>query len=196
MERNKWIGKTIALLRDLYPTETNARISGLTGMSVTAVKTMARRLGLSKAPAESNDKWMRHVLKHFRNRSFSEMAADLGVTKTTIHRIAVKLSLKRTKAENTCVNSRVRCEIIRRERRRVLFGLEPVTNIKVVTNRPRIQLRAKLKAKGYIVGKERNILYYPESFKRQTGMEARGIKLGLRFFPLAENDIIILSTAI
>lgn len=196
MERNKWTDKTIALLRELYPVETNRHISGLTGMSLTAVKTMARKLGLSKAPAEENAEWTKHVLRHFHNRSFSEMAADLGVTKTTIHRIAVRLGLKRTREENASVNSRVRCEIIRRERRLVLFGLEPATNIKVVTNRPRILLRAKLKAKGYIVGKERNILFYPESFKRRTEMEARGIKLGLRFFPLAENDNIILSTAI
>lgn len=196
MERNKWTDKTIAMLRELYPVKTNRHISGLTGMSLTAVKAMARRLGLSKAPAEENAEWMKHVLRHFHDRSFSEMAADLGITKTTIHRITVRLGLKRTREENASVNSRVRREIIRRERRLVLFGLEPATNIKVVTNRPRIQLRAKLKAKGYIVGKERNILYYPESFKRRTGMEARGIKLGLRFFPLAENDKIILSTAI
>lgn len=196
MVKNKWTDNTVAMLRELYPVETNAHISDKTGMSRTAVKSMARRLGLSKAPQEENTEWNEHVQRHFREHSFSEMATELGVTKTTIYRIAVKLGLKRTKEENAVVNSRVRSEMIRRERRRVLFGLEPITNIKVVTNRSRVQLRAKLKALGYIVGKERNILYYTESLKRRIEMEARGIKLGLRFFPMAGNDGSILSTAI
>lgn len=196
MERKKWTEKTVAMLKELYPVETNAQTSNLTGMSVTAVKTMARKLGLSKEPVEENVEWIKHVLRHFHNRSFGEMAAELGVTKTTIHRIASKLGLKRTREENASVNSRVRCEMIRRERRRAIFGLEPVTNIKVFTNRPRILLRAKLKAVGYIVGKERNILYYTGNLKRRIQMEARGVKLGLHFFPLTGNNDTILSTAI
>ena len=75
--------------------------------------------------------------------------------------------------------------MIHRERRRVIFGLEPVTRIKVVSNRARVRLRSQLKRKGYTVGGERNTLYYEEGFKRSERQEMRGIKLGLRFLPLS-----------
>lgn len=196
MKRNKWTEKTVAMLKELYPVETNAHTADIIGMSLTAVKTMARKLGLSKEPAEENKEWTQHVLEHFHDRSYSEMGKDLGVTKTTIHRIAGRLGLKRTKEENASVNSRVRTEMIRRERRRAVFGLDSITKIKVVTNRPRILLRARMKARGYIVGEERNILYYAATLKRRIQMEAKGIRLGLQFIPLEEREDTILSTAI
>lgn len=196
MKRNKWTEKTVAMLKELYPVETNAHTADVIGMSLTAVKTMARKLGLSKEPVLEKTAWTKHVLEHFHDRSFSEMGKELGVTKTTVHRIACRLGLKRTKEENAGVNSRVRTEMIRRERRRAVFGLDSITRIKVVTNRPRILLRSKMKAIGYIVGEERNILYYANTLKRRIRMEARGVRLGLQFIPLEESGDTILSTAI
>ena len=65
----------------------------------------------------------------------------------------------------------------------MVFGLEPVTRVKVVSNRTKVRIRAQLKSKGYIVGEERDILYYTTEASRKTKLENRGRKHGLRFYP-------------
>ena len=70
----------------------------------------------------------------------------------SVSRIAGQLGRKRSPAERHDITSRVRSDMIHRERRRVIFGLEPVTRIKVVSNRARVRLRSHLKRKGYTVG--------------------------------------------
>ena len=120
---------------------------------------------------------------------------ELGISKMSVSRIAAKLGLRRTKEQVYKVSSRIRCEMIRRERRRVIFGLDPVTRIKVVSNRARVRLRSRLKGIGYIVSEERNILYYTVSLVRKEHLEHRGTKLGLRFLPFPQ-DTTTLFTAI
>lgn len=170
-------------LSELYPVETTAYTAACLQMSETAVKNQARKLGLSKI---AKSKWMvraEHVQNHFHQCSFSEMAKQLGITKMSVSRIAAKLGLTRTKAESYQVASRIRLDMIRRERRRVIFGLEPITQLKVVSNRAKVRLRSRLKSKGYIVAEEHNVLFYTHDLERKNHLENRGMKLGLRFLP-------------
>lgn len=186
----------IAVLSELYPVETTAYTAGILGMSETAVKNKARELGIIKI---AKSKWLvraEHIRSHFQEKSFSEMGRELGITKTSVSRIATKLGLKRTKKEIGKVSSRIRGELIRRERRRVIFGLDPMTRIKVVSNRARVRLRSRMKGIGYIVGRERNILYYTVSLIRREHLEQRGVKLGLRFLPLPEDEVSLLTATI
>lgn len=186
MRKTKWTDNMLNNLTELYPVETTAYTAACLQLSETAVKNQARKLGLSKI---AKSKWMEradHVRNHFHHCSFSEMAEELGITKMSVSRIASKLGLKRTKTESYQVASRIRGEMIRRERRRVIFGLEPVTQIKVVSNRAKVRLRSRLKSKGYIVGvgAEHNVLFYTDCIQRKNHLESRGMKLGLRFHPL------------
>lgn len=166
MGKNRWDERKTALLAETYPVETTAYTAGVVGMSETAVKNKARKMG-----------------------------RELGISKMSVSRIAAKLGLRRTKEQVYKVSSRIRCEMIRRERRRVIFGLDPVTRIKVVSNRARVRLRSRLKGIGYIVSEERNILYYTVSLVRKEHLEHRGTKLGLRFLPFPQ-DTTTLFTAI
>lgn len=153
-------------------------------------------LGIGKF---AKSKWLEraeYIRNHFYDKSFAEIGKDLGISKWSVSRIAGQIGLKRTEKETSHVSSRVRGELIRRERRRMIFGLEPLTNIKVVTNRARIRLRSRLKAKGYIVSDERNVMYYPSDLERQPRQESVGIKLGLKFKPLPAEEEVILATAI
>lgn len=175
----------VAALRELYPVETTFYTAQILGMSETAVKNKAKELGIVKFAKSLRMKRAAHIGSHFHTCSFSEMAKELGISKTSVSRIAGDMGLSRTQAERHDITSRVRSDMIHRERRRVIFGLEPVTRIKVVSNRARVRLRSQLKRKGYTVGGERNILYYAEGFKRSERQEMRGIKLGLRFLPLS-----------
>ena len=67
--------------------------------------------------------------------------------------------------------------------------MNPVSNIKVVTNRPRIQLRHRLLIKGYLPGESRFEMYIPEGIKRNMKQEAFGNSLGLRFIPLPDEIV-------
>ena len=96
-------------------------------IGVTAVKEKARELGLEKL---AKSRWLEragHISRHFDNRSYAEMAGDLGVSRTTVSRMARKLGLSRSKAKGYAMSSRVRNELVRRERRRAVFGLDPLT---------------------------------------------------------------------
>ena len=156
----------------------------------------ASELGIGKF---AKSKWLEraeYIRCHFYDKSFAEIGKELGISKWSVSRIAGQIGLKRTDRETSHVSSRVRGELIRRERRRMIFGLEPLTNIKVVTNRARIRLRSRLKAKGYVVSDERNVMYYPTDLERQSRQENVGIKLGLKFKSLPNEEEIFVATAI
>ena len=195
MGKNRWDERKTALLAETYPVETTAYTAGVVGMSETAVKNKARKMGIVKVAKSGWLERAEHIKSHFHEKSFSEMGRELGISKMSVSRIAAKLGLRRTKEQVYKVSSRIRCEMIRRERRRVIFGLDPVTRIKVVSNRARVRLRSRLKGIGYIVSEERNILYYTVSLVRKEHLEHRGTKLGLRFLPFPQ-DTTTLFTAI
>lgn len=195
MGKTKWNDHMVAVLCELYPVETTFYTAQVLGMSETAVKNKAKELGIVKFAKSLRMKRAAHIGSHFHTCSFSEMGKELGISKTSVSRIAGQLGLKRSRTERHDITSRVRSDMIHRERRRVIFGLEPVTRIKVVSNRARVRLRSQLKRKGYTVGGERNTLYYAEGFKRSERQEMRGIKLGLKFLPLSTN-VMTVSTII
>lgn len=193
MRHHKWTEEKLAALARLFPVESTKHTAAVLQMSVTAVKGKAKELGLKK---ETKSEWAKradYVRSHFYHCSLSEMAGKLGISRTSVIRIIGKLGLKRTKEQNFQVTSRVRSEIIRRERRHVLFGLAPITKIKVVSNRARIQIRAQLKSIGYIVSRDSNTLYYTDKIERKGNLETRGIRQGLRFLPFSEEEPFILT---
>lgn len=191
MKRNKWNEERLALLAELYPVETTPHTACVLGMSETAVKNMARRQGIAKRAKRKDTGRAGHIQAHFHERSFSEMAESLGISKTTVWRTASWLGLERTDAQHKDILSRTRREMIRRERRRAVFGLEPLTRIKVVTDRARVKLRSLLKSKGYVVdGGERNTLYFTAGTERLERLERRGERHGLRFLPFPCTDFL------
>ena len=193
MRHHKWTEEKLAALARIFPVESTKHTATVLQMSVTAVKGKAKELGLKK---ETKSEWAKradYVRSHFYHCSLSEMAGKLGISRTSVIRIIEKQGLRRTKEQNFQVTSRVRSEIIRRERRHVLFGLAPVTKIKVVSNRARIQIRAQLKSIGYIVSRDSNTLYYTDKIERKSNLETRGIRQGLRFLPFSEEEPFILT---
>ncbi|MBM6663196.1 MarR family transcriptional regulator, partial [Marseilla massiliensis] len=99
-----------------------------------------------------------------------------------------KLGLSRSKAKGYAMSSRVRNELVRRERRRAVFGLDPLTRLKVISHRAKVRIRSRLKANGYITGVHRNILYFTEATCRKARLEAKATRLGLSFLPFPEDN--------
>ena len=96
MGKIKWSDRMIAALCELYPVETTAYTAKVVGMSETAVKNKAKELGIVKI---AKPLWMEraaHISSHFHTDSFSEMARELRISKTSVSRIADRLGLKRS----------------------------------------------------------------------------------------------------
>ena len=181
--KKEWTDYHTGLLRELYPVETIERTAEIIGFSPTTIKGKARKYGLGKG---MNVEWLDKaaiVRNNFDTHSYAEIGNMIGATKTTVARIAGKLGLRRTRQENRGIRSRVRHDMVKREKRRVIFGFDPVTRIKVVTNRTKIRLRSELKAAGYIVERAANILYFKSEDKRDEKKELKASQHGLRFAP-------------
>ena len=183
MRRINWTEAMLSRPAELYPVETTAHTAYMLQIGVTAVKEKARELGLEKLV---KSRWLEragHISRHFDNRSYAEMAGDLGVS-----RMARKLGLSRSKEMGYAMSSRVRNELVRRERRRAIFGLDPLTRLKVISHRAKVRIRSRLKANGYITGVHRNILYFTEATCRKARLEANATRLGLSFLPFPEDN--------
>lgn len=184
MKRNSWSEDKLLLLQELYPMESNVYTAAVLQMSASAVFKKAKEMGLMKVAKSKTMERAEYISKHFHDSSYAEMAEKLGVSKACVYQCARQLGLERNKAVNASVASRVRKELLQRERRRVIFGLDPLTKIQVVSNRAKSRLRSQMKQHGYIVDENKFILYYTESMHRLLNREQRGQKLGLRFLPL------------
>lgn len=188
MRRINWTEAMLSRLAELYPVETTAHTAYMLQIGVTAVKEKARELGLEKLV---KSRWLEragHISRHFDNRSYAEMACDLGISRTTVSRMARKLELSRSKEMGYAMSSRVRREMVRRERRRAIFGLDPLTRLKVISHRAKVRIRSQLKAKGYITGVHRNILYFTEATCRKARLEVKAARFGLAFLPFPEDN--------
>lgn len=189
----KWTKEKIDCLCGLFPVESTAYTASVLGVSEGTVKKKASELGLTKYV---KSKWLKraeYIRRHFNDQSFAEIGNALGISKWSVARIAAELGLKRNRAVNSSVASRIRVDTIKRERRRILFGLAPITRLKVVCNRPRIRLRSRMKSKGYIVSRGENTVYYTSDVIRNESQEQRGRALGLRILPLPiiENESLL-----
>lgn len=188
MRTIQWTDRMTTLLIELYPVETTSHTAMALGISETLVKQKARKLGLVKV---AKTKWMEradYIRRHFHYKSFTQMARDLGISRSNVCNIAVKLGLKRSRTETSCIISQTRIELVKRERRHVIFGLEPLTQLKVVSNRARVRIRSRLKSLGYVVYDERVLLYATDNFERKTKLESKAVKLGLSFLPITGNN--------
>lgn len=179
----KWTDVHTEMLRELYPVETIERAAEIIGFGETTIKAKARKYGIVKG---MNGDWLEKaaiVRNNFHTHSFAEIGDMIGATKTTVARIAGQLGLKRTRREDSSIRSRVRTAMVNREKRRVIFGFDPITRIKVVTNRTKIRLRSELKSAGYIVERAANILYFKSEDERDLRKEEEASRHGLRFAP-------------
>ena len=111
-------------------------------------------------------------------------------------KLAAALGLKRSSEEKHQISSRIRTQMVKRERRRIVFGLEPVTGIRVISNRAKVRVRSNLKSNGYIISEEHNVIYYTGTTERRERLESRGIRLGLHILPLPEDSSALSSNII
>lgn len=148
MKKTDWTDRMLAALVELYPVETTAYTAAVLNLSESTVKLKARELGLVKM---AKSRWMEradYIRNHFQECSFSEIGKALGITRMSVGRIAAALGLKRSSEEKHLISSRIRTQMVKRERRRIVFGLEPITGIRVISNRAKVRVRSNMKSNG------------------------------------------------
>lgn len=180
-----WTPEHDDLLKERFQTEYLHKIAAHLGFSLSSVAKHARELGLRKDnPTGRNCDARSFVEMEYPNLSYQEMAERTGLHKLTIRKIAHELGLSRTPEQLRTIRSRRRKELVQKERRRIIFGLDQRTNIKVVSNNRKIRLRGSLKRLGYIIGTDRHTFFYYPSLRRHPVKEANGRTLGFTFMPL------------
>lgn len=65
MGKNRWDERKTALLAETYPVETTAYTAGVVGMSETAVKNKARKMGIVKVAKSGWLERAEHIKSHF-----------------------------------------------------------------------------------------------------------------------------------
>lgn len=183
MKKTIWTDDSIAYLKENYPYTTDTAIAQHLCVNRKTVSLKAKELGLEKG---IRPEWLdlaERVRELHDSHSNAEIAAITGISSRSVSRIVAVLGLRRTKKEEQSIRSRIRQDIMKREKRRVIFGLPPITKIKVVTNKPRIKMRHSLKKAGYLVIRGQNVMYYHPDMERDHSREDIGRKLGLRFEP-------------
>ena len=145
------------------------------------------------------DEQVQYVLQNYADKSNPELMAEVGLSKSSIDRLALvhhlrkskehlhRMGVKAGRASNESrggkalnitkevIEKRVATykETVRREKARVLFGLEQKTKIRVkVQPHLKCNQRSYLKKLGYIIDDKEMIAYYTPETHRAKRMEA------------------------
>ncbi len=184
-KRTVWGIEHDKVLQERFHTDYIHEIASHLSCTTSTVSRHARLLGLRKEnPSGRNHDARAFVEMEYPNLSYGEMAVRTDLCKNTIYLIARELGLSRTREQMSAIKSRRRKELIRSERRRIIFGLDQKTNIKVVSNHQKIRLRGSLKHLGYILGTDGHTFYYYPGLRRHPIKESNGRALGFTFLPL------------
>lgn len=182
--RTKWSAELSELLRIYYPYTTNRETAEILGISMRTVINRAKEMGLTKSCKPLTVKRLKFIIDNFQKMSHQVMAKHLGISKMHVSRIACSINLIRSHDQKCRIMATTRDTLVRREKRRLIFGLPPVSEIKIVTNRKRINTRYRMKKKGYIQSDNPNILFYTSEEMRNFRCETSAAKLGFKFMPL------------
>lgn len=186
MRKRIWNDEMIAVLKELYPVENIETVACRLGVGKSAVKSKAIELGIEKGIKRAWLEKAMAVRELHPTHSISEISEKIGVSPRTISRIISLLGLHRGKESEKNIRSRIRTDMIKREKRRMVFGLQPITKLKVVSNRKKITFRHKLKAIGCEVSRNATTIYYSDNNCLQPEHFVQCEKLGLRLIPILE----------
>ena len=183
----KWTEEHDNILSERFSTDYINAIAKDIGFTRMTVRKHARMLGLRKqSPTRRNYEARALVEMEYNNLTYKEMAKRTGLTVATIDNIARELGLRRSREQLNTNISKGRQETNRKERARIIYGLDQKTKLKFFSDKGKIQLRGKLKKLGYIVKKGDCTFYYTDDLQRNPRLEEHGCKFRFKFMPLPE----------
>ena len=188
-QAKKWTAEDDRRLQERFCQDTIEKLARDFGCNTSTINRRARRLGLHKSGCIRVANARKMLMDNYLTMSYSEIAKRTGVVRATVCKIAKELGLVHTKDQRRTKIRNAMNKAYKKERTRILFGLEQETGWKVGCNNARNSLRCKLKKLGYIVDEyDINILYYTDDLIRHPLREQNGEALGLRFMPLPDES--------
>lgn len=121
MKKTIWTDDSIAYLKENYPHTTDTAIAQHLCVNRKTVSLKAKELGLEKG---IRPEWLdlaERVRELHGSHSNAEIAAITGISSRSVSRIVAVLCLRRTKKEEQSIRSRIRQDIMKREKRRVIW---------------------------------------------------------------------------
>lgn len=167
----------------------NQELADRLGTSYRTVTRMARELGLWKSK-EFVAAMQRNASEHGA-RANRAMGGNAGAVNLLKYGKATRFKPGTTQRDRMSEDAyaamlvkrgAARKELFRKERRRVIFGLEQQTNLRVVQcPREKVLLRLNLRRHGYEIARASNEAVITPNTRRSKKMEERAEKMGIRF---------------
>lgn len=184
-EEEEWIN-------EYYPFTTNNELCKRLGCGKTKLLRYAKKNGLKKTRTHILNEKIKSIEKaRESNRILGYPAKNTYIKDSELGRkkgLAKLLALSKDKdwqkirAEKTAKTLR---EIYKQEKRRILFGLPQETKYRLVrTPAGKVNVRSKMRKKGYIAEKMGNTIYYTNETKRSLKQEDTAKKWGLKVIPI------------
>lgn len=126
---------------------------------------------------------IKKVMELLPEHTNGEIAEILQISTSSVRRVIEQYELRRTREQDAAIRSRIRSRLLTAERRRVLFGLDQQTRLKVFSNQEKNILRGLLRRLNYHVIRNDMTILYDKNTSRNETYEMRGVKLGLSFAP-------------
>lgn len=132
-----------------------------------------------------------NVLKMSELNSYRSIADKLDISlssvKSIINKATSKGYTKRSKEATKKIMSEARIRLIKKERARAVFGLNPKTNLKVFPNKQKYRMRDCLKRCRYDVERNGINVYIDDETRRHDNIENEAQKLGFNIItPIKE----------
>ena len=188
-----WNEEKEQFLKENYAFKTNGNLAKHFGISVPSVKKKAYELGLKKVCAKRkiHSALEANVLKMSELNSYRSIADKLDISlssvKSIINKATSKGYKKRSKEATKKIMSEARIRLIKKERARAIFGLNPKTNLKVFPNKQKYRMRDRLKRCRYDVERNDINVYIDDETRRHDNIENEAQKLGFNIItPIKE----------
>lgn len=172
-----------------YKHTRNEDILARLGVSVSTLYRIVRELGLGKSPQHLR-KCQEHAARkaresHLANGTYPPKGYVIPGSENYRFRPGEsnkdRMPSKKLKEMYRRIGE-VRKETVRKERRRVLFGLDQKTNLRVVVvPRSKISLRHNLRKHGYEISRGSNEAFITAATLRSEVMERRAMSMGISF---------------
>lgn len=181
-------------LKENYADTPNSEIMAKFGISKGVLDRMVREYGLRKSPEylkAINKESLRLATKAAKEKGWPPKGYIIPKSEEARKKGQEKLAEMRADEE---INARWRKnmsegrkKLYKDEKRRVLFGLEQKSKIKVIrASHAKICYRTELRSLGYIIGRGSNVAYWNLETQRNEGKESLAQKYGIRIEPMPE----------
>ena len=192
-----WNNENEQFLIENFAFITNRRLSEQLDISISSIKKKAHELRLNKGCVKRKiiPSLEKDVLKMSKTNSYRFVAEMLSISLSSVSNIinnaASKGYKKRSKQDTGKIMSETRKRIIKKERARAVFGLDPRTKIKVYPNKQKYHMRDRLKRCRYIVERNGIDVFIDEETRRHNTIEDDARRLGfniqktvIAFYPI------------